>query len=95
MEGVDQLGELGLAPACGHGQRSDRDPVSDPDARVPREQQVGKRVDQEVVRPVERSDQAAGALHLVVAQAGHHDLGQLVRTKISEIALQKRPKRLT
>ena len=44
---------------------------------------------------VEGGDQAAGAAHLVVAQAGHHDLGQLLRTKISEIALQKHPQRLT
>ena len=47
--GVDQLGQLGLALAGRHRQRGDRDPVADPHAGVAGEQQVGQRVDEEVV----------------------------------------------
>src|SRR3954464_11874952 len=47
--GVDELGQLGLALAGRHRQGGDRHPVADPDAGVAREEQVGQRVDEEVV----------------------------------------------
>ena len=52
--GVDQLGQLGLALARRHRQRGDRDPVAHPDAGVAGEQQVGQRVDEEVVAGQQR-----------------------------------------
>ena len=47
--GVDQLGQLGLAAPGRHRQRGDGHAVADPDAGVAGEQQVGQRVDEEVV----------------------------------------------
>jgi hypothetical protein len=79
MSGVDQLGQLGLARPCRHRQRRDRHPVPDPDAGVAREQQVGQRVDQEVVMGEQGGDQPEAAAHLVVADAGGEIAGELLR----------------
>ena len=67
---VDQLGQLGLAARGRHRQRRDRHPVADPDAGVAGEQQVGQRVDEEVVGGQQGGDQPEAAAHLVVADAG-------------------------
>ena len=77
--GVDQLGQLGLAGPGGHRQGRDRDSVADPDAGVAGEEQVGQRVDQEVVAGQQAGDQAEAAAHLVVADAGGEVAGRARR----------------
>ena len=47
--GVDQLGQLGLALARRHREAGDGHPVAHPHAGVAGEEQVGQRVDEEVV----------------------------------------------
>ena len=78
VPGVDQLGELALAHPGRHRQRGDRDPVAHPDRGVAGEQQVGQRVDQEVVVGEQRGDQAVPAAHLVVAHARGERLHQAI-----------------
>jgi hypothetical protein len=48
-----------------------------------------------MVGSVESRDQTARTLHFVVAEAGHHDLGQLFETKISEVTQEVDPQCLT
>ena len=67
--GVDQLGQLASRARGPASPASDRDPVAHPDAGVAGEQQVGQRVDQEVVAGEQRGDQPEAAAHLVVADA--------------------------
>ena len=69
-----------------------RSPIQTLESRV--NSRLGKWVDQEVVRLVEGGDQAASAAYLVVAQPGHHDLGELRGLKISEKAPQKSTQRI-
>ena len=78
---VDQLGQLGLALAGRHRQRRDRDPVAHPHRRVAGEQQVGQRVDEEVVVRQQRGDQPEPAAHLVVADARGEVRRQLGRAR--------------
>ena len=85
---VDQLGELGLALAGRHRQGRDRDPVAHPDRGVAGEEQVGQRVDEEVVVGQHRGDQAEAAAHLVVADAGGEVGGQLGRRGVAEQPLE-------
>ena len=59
--GVDQLGQLGLAAPGRHRERGDRHPVADPHAGVAGEQQVGQRVDHEVVVGEQAGDQPEAA----------------------------------
>ncbi len=91
--GVDQVGQLGLALARRHRQRGDRDPVADPDAGVAGEQQVGERVDEEVVAGEQAGDQAVAAAHLVVADAGGEErrqlVGRLVVERLVEVTAQR------
>jgi hypothetical protein len=75
MECVDQIGQLGFATPRRHRQRSDRHPITDPYARIPSEQQVRQRIDQEVLWSIERCDQTAAAGYLVISQPSHQDLG--------------------
>ena len=70
-----------------------RSPIQTLESRV--KSRLGSGSIRKSSRSIERGNQAAGAQHLVVAQAGHHDFGQLFRTKISKVAHQKRPKCLT
>jgi hypothetical protein len=49
VEGVDEVGQAGLPLAGRHGQAGDRHPVAQPHRRVAGEEQVGQRVDHEVV----------------------------------------------
>ena len=85
---VDQLGQLGLALAGRHRQRGDRDPVAHPHRRVAGEEQVGQRVDEEVVVGQQRGDQAEAAAHLVVADAGGEVVRQLGRRGVAQQPLE-------
>ena len=87
---VDRPGQRGLAPAGRHRQAGHRDLVADPHRRVAREQQVGQRVDDEVVpvhergrpgrRPV-RSSSWREPGHQYVAQVGRVAGRQVARRR--------------
>ncbi len=90
--GVDQLGQLRLALAGGHREAGHGHPVADPHAGVAREQQVGQRVDEEVVGAQQAGDQTVAAADLVVAHAGGQDVGEIgggeVTQRLGEVAPQ-------
>ncbi len=77
--GVDRAGDRGLAPAGGHRQRRDRHAVAQPHARVAREEQVGQRAHDEVLRRRHLLDEPAGDRELLAREPGHEHLGELRR----------------
>ena len=83
--GVDRPGQRRLALPRRHGQAGDRDLVADPHARVAGEQQVGQRVDHEVVPVHEAVGQPADGRDLLVGQAGHQDRRQVGGVQVVEV----------
>ena len=78
---VDEVGQLRLAHPRRHRQAGDGDPAREPHRGVTGEQQVGQRVDEEVVRPQQAGDDAA-VLDLIVAQPGSDDGGEVGRCEV-------------
>jgi hypothetical protein len=78
---IDEVGQLRLAHACGHREAGDGDTAGEPHGRVAGEQQVGQRVDEEVVGPEQARDDAA-VLDLVVAQPGRDHRGEVGRREV-------------
>ena len=73
---IDHLDQLGLPGPPGCGQTGGGGPVADPEARIPAEDQVRERVNDEVV-PVEQLEyQASPDPQLGWGQACDQDLGQ-------------------
>ena len=92
--GVDQLGELGLALPGRHRQRGDRHPVVHPDAGVAGEEQVGQRVDEEVVGGQQAGHQAVAAADLVVADPRRQEQRQLLGALVVQRLRQVGPQRV-
>ena len=86
--GVDQLGELALPAPRRHREGGDRHLVADPHARVAGEEQVGQRVDQEVVAGQQAGHQPEPAAHLVVAQAGGQHVRELLGREVAQGLVQ-------
>jgi hypothetical protein len=73
---VDRRGDRRLAAPCLHGQGGDRHSGAQPDARVPCEEQVGERRDDEVLRRGHPLDEPVTVrAELLAGQAGHQHLG--------------------
>ena len=88
---VDRPGQRRLPLAGRHRQAGDRDLVADPHARVAGEQQVGQRVDHEVVPVHEAVGQPADGRDLLVRQAGHQDRRQVGGVQVVQVAPRRRP----
>ena len=83
--GVDQAEQVGLPVPGRHGQARRGDLVADPHAGVPGEQQVGQRVDDEVVVGEHRRDQAGAARQLVDPDPGDQRVGQPVGVQVLQV----------
>ena len=76
-----------------HREAGDGDLVLEPDRRVAGEEQVGQRVDDEVVMGEQARHESEAATHLVVADPGSDGVGQLRRRQLvhpaGEVAAQR------
>ena len=88
MVGVDQVRQRRLPDARGQRQRRDRHPRPDPERGVPREEEVRKRIDDEVgvvVHPLHERRLTAEERQLAERHASHQDPRQVLDAERSQI----------